>query len=300
MKQTQKPFFRVHQLFAFHYKGRDNRLPDFHFHNEMEINFLSRGEVVYNYGGRAASLPQRKLALFWGGVSHRFESWKPGSEIWSVHIPLGLFLSWGLPNEFVHQMLRGGFIHTPDPASARADAEAVRRWHADTQEAPGEDSSPRLAALLLELQARVVRLAFDSQKTPAATHDGAPNSNINRMLREIANHFRDPGLDIARIARHTGLTPNHANAIFRKACGTTLMRYVNQQRVHHAQCLIAAGGAKVLDIALEAGFGSASQFYHVFREVTGASPREHMRTHGIHVAHSILDVMKFTYPEAFR
>ena len=294
MKPAANPYFRVHQLFAHHYRGRENTLPTFHFHNEMEINFLSRGEVVYNYGGHAAPLPLRTLTLFWGGVSHRFETWKPGSEIWVVNIPLGLLLSWGLPNALVHRLLRGDFIHAPDPASARADAEAMRRWHADLRETPGENSRPQLAALLLELQARVLRLALDSKSVPATAHD-APNCNINRMLRVIAAHFREPGLDVARIARHAGLTPNHANASFHKACGTSLMRYVNRQRVHHAQSLLAAGGAKVLDVALDAGFGSASQFYHVFREVTGASPREHMRMRGINVAHSDGDVLKFTY-----
>ena len=57
------------------------------------------------------------------------------------------------------------------------------------------------------------------------------------------------------------------------------MRYVSHQRVTHAQRLLATTGAKVLDIAMDAGFGSVSQFHHVFRGITGVPPREYARTH---------------------
>jgi AraC-like DNA-binding protein len=298
MKQHPQSYFRDHQLSTHHCDGRENMLPFFHFHNEMEINFLARGEIVYNYGGRAIPLPPRSLTVFWGGVSHRFEDWKPGGELWSVHIPWGWFLSWSFPCDLTRRLLQGDFIHAPASAAARADAEAMRRWSADIHDTSG-DSRHRLAALLFEVRARLLRLALDFKSLPATERGGAPATGVNRMLHEIAGRFRDPGLDVVQIARHAGLTPNHANACFRKTCGTTLMRYVNLQRVSHAQCLLAAGDAKLLEVALESGFGSASQFYHVFREITGASPRDHMRTYKVSVARSIDDVIKFTTPSVY-
>ena len=108
-----------------------------------------------------------------------------------------------------------------------------------------------------------------------ATRPGNTTGGASKMLQYIAENCRDPELTVARIARHANLHPNYANDNFRKTCGISLMRYVSQQRVAHAQCLLVATGAKVLDIAMDAGFGSVSQFYQVFRAITGISPREY-------------------------
>ena len=100
------------------------------------------------------------------------------------------------------------------------------------------------------------------------------------MLRHIAANYRDPGLSVARIACHAGINPTYASDCFRKSCGVSLMRYVSHQRVAHAQRLLATVDAKILDIAMDSGFGSFSQFYAVFRAITGTSPREYAKAHG--------------------
>jgi len=72
----------------------------------------------------------------------------------------------------------------------------------------------------------------------------------------------------------------HADNSFHKACGISLMRYVNRQRVTHAQYLLASTDKKIIDVAMDSGFGSVSQFHHVFRGIAGASPREYARARG--------------------
>ena len=47
----------------------------------------------------------------------------------------------------------------------------------------------------------------------------------------------------------------------------------------HARRLLVTTDAKVLDIAMRAGFGSVSQFYNVFSQVTGQTPRQYARLH---------------------
>ena len=51
------------------------------------------------------------------------------------------------------------------------------------------------------------------------------------------------------------------------------MDYLAQYRVAHAQRLLATTDRTVLDIAMEAGFTSASRFYVTFQKITGKSPR---------------------------
>ena len=270
--------FTAYNLFFTRGKPEDfvGRL---HHHNDVEVNFMTRGKAVYNLAGRAVALPLRRFAVFWGGIPHCLTRWVPGGEMWIGGIPLGLFLSWGLPNEkFVQPLLRGELIHEADPASADIDEAALRRWLHDLRPADRDEIPFLRAPLLLEVQARIHRLAFQARNLGARSKS-ADNSTpgVGRMLAHIAEHFRDPELSVARIARSAGLNKTYANECFRNACGMSLMRYVSQQRVAHAQCLLANTGAKVIDAALDSGFGSVSQFHHVFRAVTGTTPRGYAR-----------------------
>lgn len=54
-----------------------------------------------------------------------------------------------------------------------------------------------------------------------------------------------------------------------------MVDYWNQLRVSHAQRLLSITDMKVIDIALDSGFGSASRFYTVFKQWVGQSPRQY-------------------------
>lgn len=266
-------------LSSNHKAGSVYFLGNFHRHNDIELNFLCRGKMVYSLNGRNMPLPRCSLAVFWAGFSHVCLEQAPGSEIRALGIPLDIFLSWGLPLEtFVHPLLNGRLLHESDPALSDADEAAMRRWHDDLNNTPPALQNIRRKALLLEVHARLLRLASNAGEV-RARRDADPGC-VAKMLQHIAAHYRDPGLSVPGIARHAGIHPNYAARVFRNTCGMSLMRYVNHQRVTHAQRLLATTGAKILDIAMDAGFGSVSQFHHVFQHVTGATPREYARSHG--------------------
>jgi transcriptional regulator GlxA family with amidase domain len=60
--------------------------------------------------------------------------------------------------------------------------------------------------------------------------------------------------------------------VFRQAYGVSLLSYLTQHRVAHAQQQLATSNLGVLEIGLAAGFGSASRFYSAFRAACGMSP----------------------------
>jgi transcriptional regulator GlxA family with amidase domain len=60
---------------------------------------------------------------------------------------------------------------------------------------------------------------------------------------------------------------------------TTLIDYLTQHRVSHAQRLLATTDRKIVHVALESGFGSISRFNDAFRRGCGCSPREYRQQH---------------------
>jgi AraC-like DNA-binding protein len=67
--------------------------------------------------------------------------------------------------------------------------------------------------------------------------------------------------------------------LFKRAFGTTLLAYLTQHRISHAQRLLATTEEKILVAALDSGFNSLSRFNAAFKEACGCSPREYRRLH---------------------
>jgi AraC-like DNA-binding protein len=68
-------------------------------------------------------------------------------------------------------------------------------------------------------------------------------------------------------------------SLFRKQLGVSIGDYINQYRLAHAQRLLITTNATTSSIALDAGFGSVSRFYTIFKKSCGQSPgsyRSHM------------------------
>ena len=57
------------------------------------------------------------------------------------------------------------------------------------------------------------------------------------MARFIAQNYTQP-LTAETIGQHVGLHPNYAMALFQQTFGTTLIKYVTQHRLSHAQRLL--------------------------------------------------------------
>ena len=107
--------------------------------------------------------------------------------------------------------------------------------------------------------------------TPAAI------ARVTRAVRMIEERPAD-ALTIVSLAREAGLSPFHFLRTFEKVAGVTPHQYLRRARLRTAAALLREGPAKVLDVALDAGFGDVSNFNHAFRAEFGMSPRAYRQS----------------------
>jgi AraC-like DNA-binding protein len=125
--------------------------------------------------------------------------------------------------------------------------------------------------LALTLAARTVKLAAGA----SPDRSGLPLNAQDRVTRAIRIIERHPAatLSLARLAREAGLSPYHFLRTFKCLIGVTPHQYVLRARLRAAAVRLAAGTTKVLDVALDCGFGDVSNFNRAFRGEFGVSPR---------------------------
>jgi AraC-like DNA-binding protein len=164
-----------------------------------------------------------------------------------------------------------------DPQRAESDAQLFADWATDM----GHPQSGLMEAVLLEMEARLLRMALaqphdhpkESQRNEAPTGEF---TKAEQMAQLIARRYTKP-LTIELIAEAVDLHPNYAMSLFRKAFGMTLIEYLTQHRVSHAERLLVTTDEKILQVAIESGFGSLSRFSEAFQRASHCSPREYRR-----------------------
>jgi len=246
-----------------------------HSHTDLEWNYLSKGSGRYFLAGRFQTIPPGRLAVFWAGVPHQLTEVEAGCEFAWVTVPLAWFLDWQLAPAATERLLRGELLMEPDGSAgaAAADERSLGRWIDDL--ASGDAERRRIA--LLEVEARLRRLV----RSVAPPGPAAPLSDdlrpIERAARHVGERYTENDLSVEDVARAVGLHPNYLMTLFKRHCGMTLWEYVTRLRISCAQRRLLTSGDKVLAVALESGFGSASRFYAAFRRYGGGSPRAYRR-----------------------
>jgi AraC-like DNA-binding protein len=141
---------------------------------------------------------------------------------------------------------------------------------------PAYATSPRATILWeelsLQLAADMLRLQLDGRmRLPS---DDAQQSVMARVTRAVRLIERSPGaqLTIARLAREAGLSPYHFLRVFQRLTGVTPHQYLLRARLRHAAMRVALEPGKILDVALDSGFGDVSNFNRAFRTEFGVTP----------------------------
>jgi AraC family transcriptional regulator len=92
------------------------------------------------------------------------------------------------------------------------------------------------------------------------------------QLRERLDEDAPGGLSLNHLAAEVGRHPVHVARTFREVFGCTIGGYARRARAEKAAALLRSTRRPLIDIALECGYGNASQFSRSFKAVFGVVP----------------------------
>lgn len=245
-------------------------------HNEIEINLLGEGSLTYLFGGQKIQVPNHRLVAFWAVIPHQVIDFADLDDYYVMTIPLTKFLQFEFPSSFVQQMLQNQFIIDPDSNEYDADEMRFRKWLDDLE---SKDEELR-DICLLEVEARLRRLICHlesrkiGQKNKSIYLGKGDLTNVEKMTRFIAQNYTK-NLTVNEIANSAGLHPNYAMRLFRNTFGRTMIEYITEFRLSHAQQMLITSNELIIDIAHNSGFGSLSRFNSAFKKAFHCTPSEY-------------------------
>ncbi len=273
-----RPDFSPYGLTCVHWRPSSMQRPD--HHSEIELNFLKSGSVTYLLGGEKCVAQAGRLSVFWAANPHQIIDFSENTDYLVATIPLQCFLEWRLPEQFVQSIMRGEFLSEASDDMRARDTQLFEQWAVDLQHKAATMEQP----VLLEMQARLTRFAlnlpaFKDSSSPARAPEAALNK-VEKMACFIAQRYTQK-LSVQEIADHVKLNTNYAMSLFQKTLGTTLINYITQHRISHAQRLLTTTDKTITDIAFQSGFLSISRFNDAFSRSCRCAPRDYRRSHHI-------------------
>ncbi|MGL5010519.1 MAG: helix-turn-helix domain-containing protein [Paracoccaceae bacterium] len=88
--------------------------------------------------------------------------------------------------------------------------------------------------------------------------------------------YLDPNLTLAHLARKLRVPAKTLSAAINRATGENVSRFVNAERIRHAQSILLRGET-VTEAMLASGFNTKSNFNREFLRVAGASPSDWLK-----------------------
>lgn len=123
-----------------------------------------------------------------------------------------------------------------------------------------------------DLAIEVAARAIDAMAGPRAREASpAAVARVSRVIRAIERHSA-AAIDLDCLARETGLSRYHFIRTFERVTGVTPYQFLLRVRLREAALRLATT-SRIIDTALDCGFGDVSNFNRTFRAEFGANPR---------------------------
>jgi AraC-like DNA-binding protein len=267
-EQSRERYYR-----AFLHHARD--VPS-HWHNEMEILVVLRGETYLCIDGQNATVSAGNVIIINEGVLHHTSAASADNVICGLHINVERCEYNGLAEFSQRHYMCKSYLHGPYFDHKILPIKAIiARILIGSADNPGETV---LCDSLIGLLCRHVALAFESVPRPSDDECSSSGmSRIQRIMREVRSNPA-AGRSLSVLADREGVTLSHLSRSFRRATGLSFVQYVQNLKLDRSADALRETRRTISDIYTELGFSSGAIFYNHFRRRFGCSPSEYRST----------------------
>lgn len=231
-----------------------------HHHSVWELNQLQCGEIEYEVGDARGTLTAGECIFIPPETPHVLVRASTDAALWVLEVRQSL-----MEHAAGSRPLGHAFVTRPPLEHFRAVSRAARKlWLR-----PRGEELVRATAAVLEL--------LSKPSGNVAPRGPMPAHPAVTRARRICEQLTDEGeVAIDELARRAGISGSRLAHLFQEQVGITPLQYRNYCKVQEFVRRWDGAERSLLQVALEAGFGSYPRFHRVFSQVCGSPPREHV------------------------
>ena len=250
-----------------------------HFHNHLEIYYLTAGERIYFIRDRTYHIRPGDMVVLSSNIVHRAYSVGGGSPnheriILEVYQPMLASMRELFGRSGPEEALRGVFgvlrLGQEEQSQVRSWIYGIMREMKERQY--GYEAMVR--CILAQLLAFIIRRMSQEASAERVT---AKNTRMLEIADYLAAHSNQK-LSLDKIAERFYISKYHLCRTFKQATGFTLAEYINTSRVMRARELLLTTRSSITEIAKETGFESGTHFGKVFKQYMGTPPLAYRKT----------------------
>ena len=101
---------------------------------------------------------------------------------------------------------------------------------------------------------------------------------VQKVMNYVNLNVAEP-LTLKSLAAMCFISPSYLSALFKQETGTTLIDYINTQRVNRAAQLLEQSSHAIAAVAEEVGILDVNYFTKIFKKTLGVTPTRYRREH---------------------
>lgn len=250
-------------IFSQNYHASAGDSTPFHWHDELQLNWVISGELEYCVNGDTVRLSGDKILLV---KDHKLHSSRTtGKDACSLCI--------NFSPEIFHPMILKHYIRpllenenfTSSILLLKPDQTGALKNLSDHINDTVDYFS--IVNFLSQILEELVH-SFEGTKTP---NDKEEQELFQTMLRFVHSHYQEP-LTVRQIAAYGIINKNRCTDLFRKYTRLSPIKYLNEYRLYMAKNLILNTRKPISEISADVGYNQISHFIEQFRGAYGLSP----------------------------
>ncbi|WP_228853211.1 AraC family transcriptional regulator [Aegicerativicinus sediminis] len=269
------PDFGSSLLVKQHTLQAQNQRAFWHFHPEIELVYVNKGQGKRHIGNHLSYFNNSMLVLIGSNLPHNGFADRlttSGSETIVQFLPDFLgdkFMDMPEMKEIenLFQKAKKGILYQPETKKiVGPKIEALIEM----------EGLPRIYSLLEILHIMSEAKDYTLLNVDGFAFETAPqdSNKIDKVFNYVNKNFKEP-ISLEEISDVVSMTVPAFCRYFKKATGKTFTKLVNEYRVVHATKLLSESNMSITDICYECGFNNFSHFNNTFNEFTGKSASEY-------------------------
>ena len=263
-----------------HTDGPANNMRFFHWHDFMEISYVTSGTGRYEIEQKAFPVQAGDIVIINNIERHRV-TYDPADPLYEtvMHFAPDLLCArdaGGLDARYLRLFLHDGASFSNKPELHGRTRAEVRRL---VSEIRGEYRDRRPWHELM-IKARLLTLVTCLLRECRVLEAGDPGmlavrkkniARLERILAYVRKSFREE-IHLDDIAKRFCMNPSYFSDYFRRNLGITFRAFLAQARVQEALRLLEEDRMTITEIAFACGFNTTAGFYAAFKKATGRAP----------------------------